>query len=243
MDIHAKAIIYMLPAVVLPPVLLVYITMTEMPYTAITSMAVIVLGMIPFFLQFEQSKPKPRDMVPIAVMSAIGALGRTLFGAIPSFTPVTAIIMITGMQFGARAGFLAGALSALASNMFLGQGPWTPWQMYAWGMIGLLAGILQRRGILKRRWILYVFGMLCGIGFGWFLNLQYIVSYVRPVTWSAILVSYVASAPMDIIHGLSTLLFLILLEKPWGKKLHRLKVKYGICNFDTEEQLRQKEEQ
>ena len=78
--------------------------------------------------------------MPIAVLSVIGALGRAVFAVIPSFNPNSAVVIIAGMQFGPLAGFLTGSLSALASNMLLGQGPWTLWQMTAWGMMGCFAG-------------------------------------------------------------------------------------------------------
>lgn len=195
---------------------------------------VLVLLMCPFFIAFERSRPRPRDLVPVAVMSVIGALGRALFAAVPSFKPTTAIVMITGMQFGPQAGFLTGALSALVSNLFLGQGPWTLWQMFAWGMIGYVSGIFQKRGWFRHRIVLYLFGMISGIGFGWFLNLQYLLGYVNPITVKAVLASYAASFSFDVTHGISTVVFLAVLEKPWGKKLHRLKRKYGILEERNE---------
>lgn len=189
---------------------------------------VLVLVMLPFFAAFERSRPRPRDLVPVAVMSVLGALGRALFAAVPSFKPTSAIVIITGMQFGPQAGFLTGALSALVSNLFLGQGPWTIWQMFAWGMMGYISGVFQKRSWFTHRIFLYFFGFLSGILFGWILNLQYLLGYVNPLTWEAVLVSYGASISFDLVHGISTVVFLAVLEKPWGKKLHRLKQKYGI---------------
>ena len=116
---------------------------------------VLILVQIPFFIAFEMKKPKPRDLMPIAVLSVIGALGRAVFAVIPSFNPNSAVVIIAGMQFGPLAGFLTGSLSALASNMLLGQGPWTLWQMTAWGMMGCFAGVFQRTGIFKHRGLLY----------------------------------------------------------------------------------------
>lgn len=216
-------------AVILPPFLLFILAYYEVPFTALLSCLILVAALFPFFAEFEDSRPRPRDMVPIAVMSAIAALGRVLFAAVPSFTPSSAVVLITGISLGPEAGLLTGALSALASNMALGQGPWTPWQMYAWGMIGFIGGSLHRAGCFKRRWILYIFGMLSGILFGWFMNLQYLIGYVKPITLGAVLTSFGASAVMDVTHGASVVLFLLLLYKPWCKKLDRLKKKYGIC--------------
>ncbi|MGN1266427.1 MAG: ECF transporter S component [Dorea sp.] len=181
-----------------------------------------------FFISFERKKPQSRDIVPIAVMSALGALGRALFAPIPSFKPTSAIVIITGMQFGPLAGFLTGSLSALASNMFLGQGPWTIWQMTAWGMMGFAAGILQKKEMFQMKNFLYIFGFASGLFFGWFMNLQYLIGYVDPITWEAAVASCVSSLLFDVTHGISTVVFLALMEKSWGKKLRRLKVKYGV---------------
>ena len=189
---------------------------------------ILIFVQIPFFVVFEQKKPKPRDLMPIAVLSVIGALGRVSFAAIPSFNPNSAIVIITGMQFGPLAGFLTGSLSALASNMLLGQGPWTLWQMTAWGMTGCLAGVFTRRGFFARRFVLYIFGFTVSIFFGWFMNLQYLLGYVNPLTWTAVVASCASSLTFDLAHGWSTFLFLLLLERPWGKKLGRLRRKYGV---------------
>ena len=195
---------------------------------AIICFFLLVFAMVPFFIIFERKNPRPRDLVTIAVMSALGALGRALFAAVPSFKPTSAIVIITGMQFGPLAGFMTGTLSALASNMFLGQGPWTVWQMFAWGMIGFFSGILEKKGFFKKRIFLYLYGAVTGVGFGWFLNLQYLTGYSGFFTFSGFIFSCISSLSMDITHGISTVIFLAVLEKPWGKKLHRIKIKYGI---------------
>lgn len=223
-------------AILLPPILLIWMTVAEFSYGAVASILVVVLALVPFFLEFERQKPRPRDLVPIAVMSAIGALGRALFAAVPSFKPTSAIVIITGMQFGPQAGFLTGTLSALASNMFLGQGPWTPWQMYAWGIMGYVAGWLEQKGAFQYRTFLYSYGLMAGVLFGWFMNLWYVVGYVRPITATTIFIAYGSSMVMDMAHGISTVLFLVILEKPWGKKLKRLKFKYGICNHGGDDE-------
>lgn len=108
---------------------------------------------IPFLLVFDKKKPQARELVPIAVMAAIAVVGRTVFEIIPlpNFKPCSAIIIITAVAFGPEAGFLTGALTAFVSNFIFGQGPWTPWQMFTWGLVGFLAGILQNAGVLRKR--------------------------------------------------------------------------------------------
>ena len=89
-----------------------------------------------------------------AAMTALSVSGRFLFAMLPGFKPVTAIIIITALYFGAQAGFMTGALTALISNIYFGQGSWTPFQMLAWGIVGLLGGILS--GYLKKnKWLLF----------------------------------------------------------------------------------------
>lgn len=112
----------------------------------------LVISFLPFFLVFGK-KPQARDLVPIAVMAALGVVGRTVFAIIPlpNFKPVSAIVIMTGMVFGPETGFLTGALTGFVSNFIFGQGPWTPWQMFAWGMIGFLAGALEYTGFFKKK--------------------------------------------------------------------------------------------
>lgn len=217
-------------AVILPLPLLFFLAVRESMWSTAVSCLILVIAILPFFAEFENSRPKPRDMVPIAVMGTIAALGRALFAAVPSFNPASAVVLITGISLGPQAGFLSGALAALASNMLLGQGPWTPWQMYAWGMIGFIGSLLERAGCFRKPVFLYIYGFLSGIFFGWFMNLQYLIGYVRPLNIGAVVTSFAASAGMDITHGVSTVLFLLLLKKSWCRKLNRLKRKYGICS-------------
>ena len=108
---------------------------------------------IPFFLVFDKRKPQARELIPIAVMAALGVVGRTVFAIIPlpNFKPVSAIVIITAIAFGPETGFMTGALTGFVSNFIFGQGPWTPWQMFCWGMIGFIAGILENKGFFKSR--------------------------------------------------------------------------------------------
>ena len=114
------------------------------------SMVLIILSMVPFFFSFEKRKPEAREIVTLAVMCAIAVASRAAFVMLPHFKPLVGIVIITGMAFGAEAGFLTGAVSAFVSNFLFGQGPWTPWQMFAYGIAGFLAGLLTRAGVLKK---------------------------------------------------------------------------------------------
>lgn len=97
------------------------------------------------------SQDECQKIALIAVMTAMSVAGRFVFAALPGFKPVTAVVVLCGMYLGADAGFICGALSALISNCYFGQGPWTPFQMLVWGIIGLVAGLsgkqLQKAGL------------------------------------------------------------------------------------------------
>lgn len=213
--------------------LIVLAAVFRIEQTALLSIIIVILAMVPFFLRFERLRPKPRDIVPIVVMCVVAALGRAVFTFMPSIQPVTAIVIVSGIVFGSQAGFLTGALAALTSNMFMGQGPWTPWQMLAWGLIGYAAGLLQKTILFKKDWTIYVYGFVVSWLFGWFMNVWHVIGFVQGATWEAFAVVYVSSAYFDLIHAISTAVFLVLILVPWRKKLSRIKQKYGM-NTDLE---------
>src|SRR5690625_1645419 len=130
------------------------------------SFVIVLLTIIPFFLSYERRPSNTRLMVILAVMVALSSVARILFAPIPAFKPVSAIIILTAIYFRAEAGFLVGALTALISNIYFGQGPWTPFQMFSWGMIGLIAGLPWVRRRLKRSYFaLILFGLIFGFVF------------------------------------------------------------------------------
>lgn len=101
-------------------------------------LAVLVECLAAFFISFEKKKPSAKDIAVLGVLSAAAVAGRELFFMFPQFKPVAAIVIISGTALGAQAGFLVGAVSMLVSNMLFGQGMWTPWQMFAMGLLGFL---------------------------------------------------------------------------------------------------------
>lgn len=185
--------------------------------------------MLPFFLTFEGKKPSVRELVILSVLCAIGVAGRAVFSMLPNFKPVTAVAIITGVAFGGEAGFLVGALSILISNMLFGQGPWTPWQMLAMGLVGLFAGLLfSKREKGDILFLLCIYGFVAAVLlYGGIMNSSTAITAGVPLSWSAIGVYYLSGLPMDLIHGISTILFLLLGAKPMLKKLERVKRKFG----------------
>ncbi len=193
------------------------------------SILVILELLIPFFLSFESKKPSVRELVIISVICALAVAGRIVFTAIPQFKPIVAIIIITGICLGAEKGFLIGAISALVSNMYFGQGSWTPWQMLALGAMGLLAGIVFNKGLLnKNRLTICIFGGIATVLiYGGIANSEYLL-FLPTVTFESIVTTYVMALPFDIIHSASTIFFLWFIAEPMIEKLERIKTKYNI---------------
>ena len=217
-----------IPALAAVLAALAFGAVAQFDQTALLSLGVVVGALVVFFARFETSKPALRQIMPTVVLAALAAAGRILFAALPDFKPVSAIAIIAGAAFGRQAGFMVGALAALVSNLFFGQGPWTPWQMYAWGLIGYFAGVLADRGAFEKRPVLYVYGFAAPLLYGFLLNSYYIVGFVHPLTWQTALLAYGAGLPFDLVHGAATVVFLAVLYQPWRKKLDRIKRKYGI---------------
>lgn len=189
-------------------------------------------SIVPFFIRFEKRPLQAREIVLVAVLAAVAAVGRVPFAALPSVQPTSFVIIVSALVFGPETGFMIGAMAALISNMFLGQGPWTPWQMFGWGMIGWTAGILRQRGWLKRRYTLIGFGFAWGILFGWIMNVWFLANMGQDLTWAAVLAAYAASFSFDLAHALSNVFFLAVLGPGWIKILQRYKTKYGLLAMD-----------
>ena len=184
----------------------------------------------PFFIRFERNDISEREIVMVAVMTALNIASRFLFAALPHFKPVTAIVIITGMHFGADAGFVTGAFTALISNFYYGQGPWTPFQMALWGFIGFAAGMINKKGSLEKNKILQiVFSALSGVIYSIALD---IVTTLESGGFSLerYLLFILSSLPIMAAYAVSNVIFIIVLEKPIGKRLKRLKTKYGLFN-------------
>ena len=194
------------------------------------SFAIILETMLPFFLIFEGRKPQARELVILSVLSALAIGGRAVFFAMPGFKPVAAMVILTGVAFGAEAGFMVGAMTMFCSNVLFGQGPWTPWQMFAMGIMGLLAGVLFRKGLLHReRFSLCVFGgLVTFLIYGGIMNPASVLMYQPNPNWQMVLTAYITGVPADAIHALATAMFLWFLSEPMLEKLDRVKVKYGL---------------
>lgn len=197
------------------------------------SLLVLIEMMIPFGVAFETRKVSARDLVTVAVLCALAAVGRTAFFMIPNFNPVIAIVIISGVAFGCETGFITGAVTMLVSNMVFGQGPWTPWQMFSMGLVGFAAGLVfnnsKIRGEQLTRLSLCVFGgFCCIIIYGGIMNPASVIMWQPTVNLQMIIAAYVTGFPFDVVQGFATVLFLWLMACPFLEKLDRIKIKYGV---------------
>ena len=217
-----------LPALLAVPILMVTLALSGVDATAGLTLLVALLAVGLVFASFEASRPPLRQLMPTAVLAATAAAGRVLFAPVPDVKPVSAIAIVAGAALGRRSGFMVGAVAALVSNFFFGQGSWTPWQMYAWGLVGYLGGVFADRGLLERGGVLYAWGFLSALMYGAILNGYYVLGFVRPLTWPSVLAAYAAGFPLDCVHGVATAAFLAAIWLPWGRSIRRVVRKYDL---------------
>lgn len=197
-------------------------------YNAI-SIVIVMLACIPFYFKYERSKPQTREIVVLAIMIALTMLSRIVFMVTPNFKPITVLIIICGMVFGQESGFLCGSLGALLSNFFFGQGPWTPFQMLSWGLIGYGAGLLNRNGKLeKNSLVLYIYVVFAGIFYSMLMDVWTVLSIDTTFSFARYGASLITSLPMMITYVVSNVVFMTLLKKILLQILTRVKIKYGM---------------
>ena len=194
------------------------------------SILILVYSMCPFFITFEGRKPSAREIMLIAVWAALTAAARAVFYMVPNFKPVAAMVIIGGVTMGPECGFLVGCISLLVSNFIYGQGPWTPWLMVVFGVIGLLAGLFFQKGLIKRsRVSLCVYGFLSVIFiYGGIMNPASIIMYSADITWQGMAAAYLTGLPVDLVQAIATVFFLAVGAKPLIEKVERVQVKWGL---------------
>lgn len=226
--IKAKNLIfYAIAFLVVPTLIAVGLIFMPSKNYALVMVALAVLCNIPFVLSFEKSKTATREIVLIAVMVALTVVSRLIFAPIPSFKPVTAMVIITGVAFGAKAGYITGAMSALLSDIFFGQGPWTPFQMFVWGLIGFFAGALFC-GKKLRLWLIVLYSIFCGLFFSVVMDIWTVFAIDNSFSFLRYSEVLLASLPFMAIYAVSNFVFSLLLTKPFLKKMLRIKSKFAV---------------
>ena len=213
----------LIPFVIIPILAFLGSTVFEVKKHIFVSLSVAVLSVILFITGFEKKQTGTRRQVLVSIMIALSIAGRF----IPFFKPVTAITILTAIYLGGEAGFLVGSFSALLSNFYFGQGPWTAFQMLAWGLIGLFAGFLAKP-LEKSKTALLVYGVLSGIAFSFIMDVWTVLWYNGSFNISLYLAALTTAIPHTVLYAVSNFIFLLLLSKPFGEKLNRIKIKYGV---------------
>jgi energy-coupling factor transport system substrate-specific component len=183
----------------------------------LTTVALLLVG----WAAWERGPGGPKMVALTATLGAATAAGRVLFVAVPSVKPVTTMCLVAGAALGARAGMAVGALAALISNAFLGQGPWTPAQMLLWGAVGA-SGALLRPATRTRLGLAAVAGAW-GLLFGWAMNLWFLATFGPDVSWAAFITACIASAWFDIAAMVGNVVFALII----GPALYRLLSRYA----------------
>ena len=222
------------PLLLAVPVAMAAALLSGVEQTALLLLAVVVLVLAMFFAGYEASRPGLRQIMPTLVLAALAAAGRILFGPIPDFKPVSAIAIIAGATLGRRNGFMVGALAALTSNFFFGQGMWTPWQMYGWGLVGYVGGALAHARAFDRADggvrtpALLAYGFVSAMLYGAVVNTSDLIGFVQPLPWAGAIARLASAVPFDVMHGLSTCVFLAALYRPWCRRIRRVVRKYDL---------------
>lgn len=161
-----------------------------------------------------------------AALTALAVLGRILFASLPSVQPVTFLVLLSGYVFGSGTGFIVGMLTGLISNFFLGHGPWTLWQMLAWGICGLLSGVLGKG---KRQLALMPFLIMSALAayfFGMFMNTWHWLNLVYPLTWTTWAATWASSFLFDTIHAAGNVIFAVIFAHPFFNYLVRYRNRF-----------------
>lgn len=211
-------------AIIIATIILLYIINKSAPINwGLSSSIVIIAILLIFLVQLEFKKLSINYLVMIATLSAFAAIGRIIFVGIASFQPMTFIVMIIGYTWGSSSGFLVGIVGAFISNLYLGQGPWTPWQMLSWGLCGVLAGFLGIRHNNLRYILFIILAGFCGLFFGFIMNIWNWVAFTYPLNWTTLLAVYSTSLPFDMMHLVGNILFALIFAKPFYNILYKFK--------------------
>jgi energy-coupling factor transport system substrate-specific component len=195
----------------------------------LASMLVLGAALAAGFAWYERTHPTARVIALVATLAALAALGRIAFAALPNVKPTTDIVLISGYVLGGAPGFAVGSVAALASNVFFGQGPWTPWQMTGWGAVGVAGALLGtatgRR--LNRVQLAIACGALSYV-YGAWMNLSLWVTYSGDHSLGALGAYFATSLPFDLAHVIGSVLFCLAFGPALVRALARYRTRFEI---------------
>lgn len=189
--------------------------------------AILLLSMLPFFVSFERNKSTSREAALIATLIALAVISRAAFYLIPQVKPIAAVVIVSSVCLGAKRGYIVGAFSAFVSNFLFIQGFWTPFQMVALGIVGLISGIVFKYIEANRINLAIVGFILSFTVYGLIVDISTIISiYSNNITLHGILSVYVSGIPFSAVFGLSTAVFLFIFGETFVKRINRVNKKY-----------------
>jgi energy-coupling factor transport system substrate-specific component len=196
---------------------------------AFASFAILGLALAGGFAWFERSRPSSRTIAIVASLAALATLGRLAFAPLPNVKPTTDIVLIAGYVLGGPPGFAVGAVAAIASNIVLGQGPWTPWQMLAWGIVGLLGAALGRRRTRPiPRVAMAAICAAAGLLYGLILNFYTFVTFTGQHTLAQFIVIEGAALTFDIAHATGNFVFFLIFGPALIRTLQRFRLRMEV---------------
>ena len=194
-----------------------------------TSFALLGLALAAGFAWWERTRPSSREVALVAALAALAALGRVAFAPIPNVKPTTDIVLLTGYVLGAGPGFATGAVAAIASNVVFGQGPWTPWEMAGWGLVGLMgAGLGAATGRRVGRFGLALYCALAGFVYGGLLDVSVWVGYTGEHTASQYLLVSGSSLPFNVAHATGNFVFCFAFGPAFVRALERFRMRLHV---------------
>jgi energy-coupling factor transport system substrate-specific component len=195
----------------------------------LASFALLFCALAAGFLWYERSHPSSKVLALVATLAALAALGRVAFAPLPNVKPTTDIVLLSGYALGGAPGFAVGAAGALASNFFFGQGPWTPWQMAAWGLCGVIGAALA--AVAGRRLGRVPLAIACGAAgflYGAILDFSTWVTFSGSHTLGQFVVYSGTSLPFNIAHAAGNVLFCLLFGPAFVRALLRFRERFAV---------------
>lgn len=192
-------------------------------------LAILALVILAGFAWFERSRPSARIVAAVAALAALGVAGRVVLAPIPNVVATTDVALLAGYTLGGGPGFAVGALSGLISNFWLGQGPWTPWQMAGWGLVGIGGALLARfAGAELNRWKLAAVAGLAGLAYGALLDLSVMVSYGGEQSLDRYLALSARGIPFNVAHALGNATLMVIAGPALIRLLDRYRDRFRV---------------
>jgi len=192
----------------------------------VTSFLLLGLVLLGGFAWYERARPPSQVVALVAALAALAVAGRIAVAALPNVVATTDIVIFAGYALGPAPGFAVGALAGLVSNFWLGQGPWTPWQMAGWGMCGVLGAALSLGGRNAGRLTLAAMCGLAGLAYGALMNFSLMATYGGDLSVHRFLALEARAVPFDAVHAIGNVTLALLAGPAMVRMLVRFRERF-----------------